>query len=346
MKPPVEPLTPIPTEARDAYFEYRFALGAPDIEVAGLALRVSDVLQLDPLAYEEARQELLADVWASIVSECDEASVRRLRTLATLIPKGGAIPFVGAGVSSASGYLGWADFLCSLCRDPDEIEAARARIRAGQFDLLASEIRDRLGKNAFDEALQVFDAQHPPSELALLVVSTFRQGVVTTNFDSVLERAFELVDERFSVIEGSGNWSGWAREAPYLTRPLLKLHGHFRRPLHRVLLAEEYASAYGAGGPVTRDMTHLLRSSCLVFIGCSLTADLTLARAKELQENDGGDVLPQHFAFLQTPDSELAAREKFLTERGIFPIWYPNEAGDHILLSDMLWALRCEVELG
>jgi hypothetical protein len=345
MKPPVEPLTPISTEARDAYFEYRFALGAPDVEIAGLTLRVSDVLQLDPLAYEEARRELLNEVWANLISECDDASVRRLRTVANLLPKGGAVPFVGAGVSCASGYPGWADFLRSFCRDTDELDAAQARINLGQFDVLASEIRDRIGKNAFDEALDVFDAHYAPSELALLVVSTFRQGIVTTNFDSVLERALELVDERFSTIEGSGNWSGWAREAPYLARPLLKLHGHFRRPLHRVLLTDEYASAYGAGGPVARDISHLLRASCLVFVGCSLTSDWTLLRAKELQDSDGGDSLPRHFAFLEKPDADLADRENFLTDRGIFPIWYPNDDGDHIWLTDMIWALRCEVEL-
>lgn len=345
MKPPVEPLTPIPTDERDSYFEFRFALETDDVEVAGIHVRVSDVLQLDPLAYGEARRELLGALAQQIEDNCDEKSVRRLRRLTGLISVGGVVPFVGAGVSRGAGYPDWAGFLRSLCHSPEEEAQAEEFLRKGAYELLASSIRQRLGGNGFDEALDVFEADHPPSELAFLIASTFRDGVITTNFDTVMERAFDQVDERITTVQGSGNWSGWASEGYSEPRPLLKLHGHFRRTINRVLLQEEYDSAYAQGGTVRRDLSHLLRSRCLLFIGSSLGPDRTMALAHELQNAEPEGSLPRHYAFLPEPDSGRVQREAFLNERGIFPIWYPNDDGNHVVLTDMLWVLKSEIEM-
>jgi hypothetical protein len=52
--------------------------------------------------------------------------------------------------------------------------------------------------------------------------------------------------------------------------------------------------------------------------------------------------MPRHYAFLPVAD-ERVSREKYLAERSIFPIWYPNEDGGHAMLSHILWWLNSEV---
>ena len=74
-------------------------------------------------------------------------------------------------------------------------------------------------------------------------------------------------------------------------------------------------------------MKYVLRANTFLFIGCSLSQDRTMQLMLSLA-NEVLD-LPHHFAFLPTPknDDERKARQKFLADRSIFPIWYPD--GEH-----------------
>jgi len=68
----------------------------------------------------------------------------------------------------------------------------------------------------------------------------------------------------------------------------------------------------------------------LLFLGCSLTVDLTLTCIQEYVNEEGHDHLPKHYAFLAEPDldEERIQRQKKLSECHIYPIWYPQDAHD------------------
>ena len=69
----------------------------------------------------------------------------------------------------------------------------------------------------------------------------------------------------------------------------------------------------------------------MLFLGCSLGRDRTVGLIEEVSRTDAH--MPNHYAFLQKPTSEsdLIDREDFLTERGIFPIWYDLPHDDAIM---------------
>jgi hypothetical protein len=323
---------------RDSYFEAKVRERFEALEFAGSSFDPVDVLVLDPEAYRELRLEFHTAIQEQLVERLDVDSRRRLEEVIDALPKGGVVPVIGAGMSVPSGYPSWSGFLrdCALDRiDPTEVEAL---LESGEYEALASRVRDALGPNSFEERMAVFGLTHEPSEALLAAVQLFSSGhFVTTNFDALLEAACGELQIDLQVIEGCANWSGWSGEViDARAHILLKLHGHYKRPVARVLLESEYMDAYSSGGAVRRDLETLLMHRSLVFLGASLTSDRTMQLAGELIAARPPGTSPRHHAFLPA-SRRTPARETFLGERGIFAIWYPDEDGQHGALGDLLW---------
>jgi len=114
-------------------------------------------------------------------------------------------------------------------------------------------------------------------------------------------------------------------------RFLLKLHGDCRRTDTRVLLTAEYEAAYGPGMIIRNELTLLYQTNHLLCVGCSLGPDRTIKLIEEVAKIGGN--MPKHYAFLPLPntDAERLNREIFLTERGIYPIWYDGAHDSSIM---------------
>lgn len=326
---------------RDTYFELKVRERFLSVPMGDFFFDPSEVLLLDRDAYRELKIGMLSDVQSDVVDQLDGESQRRLYEVLAAIPKGGVVPVFGAGMSVPSGYPGWSQFLLDLAHDIIDLDDVRSAIDAGDFELVASSLREALGPNSFEERMAVFGRAASPSEVLLLAVDLFSRGhFVTTNFDSLIEEVCRLLELELKTVEGCDKWSGWSGEIHDVSnRVLLKLHGHFRRPNGRVLLAEEYETAYSDNGPVRRDLKTLFESKSLVFMGASLRDDRTMRLAQELVSAKPPGASPRHHAFLPRTDRSTE-RESFLGERGIFAIWYPDELGDHAVLGDLLWWAR------
>ena len=154
----------------------------------------------------------------------------------------------------------------------------------------------------------------------------FDKLVLTTNLDDLVERMYERRGKQFSHILAGHKIGEYRKVKATSERVLLKFHGDCRARDGRVLGKTEYEEAYANGSPVREELTTIYRTHSLLFLGCSLGPDRTIGLLAEVAKLDLG--MPKHYAFLQQPnnDSVLQKRERFLTDRGIFPIWYP---GDH-----------------
>jgi len=328
----------IDVRQRDSYFEMKVRERFDPIPFAGSSFDPMDVLVLDPEAYRELRLQFYSEVQEDVVDQLDPDSRRRLQEVLDAIPKGGVVPIFGAGMSVPSGYPTWSGFLrqCAAGRlDAGEVDELLA---LGEFEILASRVRDSLGPNTFEERMAIFGLARRPSEALSVAVELFSDGhFVTTNFDPLIEATCAELELELQTIEGCDNWSGWSSEI-YDTkkRILLKIHGHFRRPGGRVLLEAEYVNAYSPTGAVRRDLETLLMHRSLVFLGASLSGDRTMQLAGELLSGKQPGTSPRHHAFLPVT-SRSPERESFLGERGIFAIWYPNDDGQHRSLGELLW---------
>jgi len=111
----------------------------------------------------------------------------------------------------------------------------------------------------------------------------------------------------------------------------LKLHGDCRRPDTRVLLTTEYEEAYVSDGAVHEELALLYKKNSMLFLGSSLGSDRTVQLIAEIAREDTH--MPKHFAFLAFPSDkdEYKNREHFLTQHGIYPIWYNNSHDESIM---------------
>jgi hypothetical protein len=204
-------------------------------------------------------------------------------------------------------------------------------------DLIASATNHNLLSERVEHTLRVDDLGIISGAVRLLP-AVFPDLVITTNLDDVLEQHYRVCGVEFSEVLSGQEIARYRGLKTPMQRFLLKLHGDCRRPETWVLRKGEYETAYAPGSVVCEELTLLYRSNRLLFLGCSLGPDRTVGLIAEVARSDKS--MPRHFALLPLPDSSPARveRENFLTERGIYPIWYdgPHDECMLALLAGLL----------
>lgn len=307
-----------------------------------------EILREDEAAYRTEFNRWLDEVWSR-----DQTRLRnrllglpgnagRFSDLQQAIQREQVIPFIGSGMSAPSGYPTWSELLRQVrlhtTLEADELEDL---LSSNKFEEAATALAANTTRRLFDEriehGLRVGDPAGIQGPVSLLPGVPHRV-VITTNLDDVLEFVFSESESSFDHVLSGVDLSRYRTLKDPRSRFLLKIHGDCRRPESRVLTAEEYESAYSSGGPPREELALLFRTSSLLFLGCSLGPDRTVRLIQEIARVDGH--IPKHFAFLQAPEPDLERIQKeiFLTERGIFPIWYdgPHDECITALLAGLL----------
>jgi len=239
-------------------------------------------------------------------------------------------------MSVASGCPTWSDLLRKIRTftkvNKDSLEKL---LRIGVFeeaaDLLASGTNPNLLNERVEHDLRVDDPKQI-SGAVRIIPALFPNLAITTNLDDVLEQFFLLCEMPFAQVLAGVDISRYRHLKNLNERFLLKLHGDCRHPETRVLLSSEYNDAYGVGRVNREELSLLYRSNNILFVGCSLGSDRTVELFYEIMKGDRNS--PKHYAFLKVPDPDeyRVERENFLSERGIYPIWYDQDHDTSLLL--------------
>lgn len=245
--------------------------------------------------------------------------------------KSGAVtPFVGAGMSTPSGYPGWTNFLRQQRRQTQISEPQLEElISKGLYEEAAQQISDAMGVG-FSEAVDAaFGCSRDLSGPVEMLPYVFDGCVVTTNFDNVLERCFSNAAMPFSEKLAGCESQEIRRSMAANIKFLLMLHGKATSGRGRTLTRSEYDAHYVGEITLAKTIKAFCNSKSLLFLGCSLTVDRTLSEIRQYVNEEGHDQLPKHYAFLAAPttDEERLERQQCLAECHIYPIWYP--AGCH-----------------
>ena len=242
------------------------------------------------------------------------------------------VPFVGAGLSKSMGFPSWPAFLTTLAKECGT----------------STQVADLLQRNAYEEAAELVEQAFGPTLFHNRVRHTFGKAksdacvlkgavlalpelaagpVVTTNFDRVIERVFEEAGAAFEHVAW-GSQVDHMRQALQENAPfLLKLHGDSEERTGRVLTRSEYDRHYGPTDPagLRAQLARAFQGRTFLFIGCSLAADRTMTVLADVLEQASG---LEHFALVERPDDDAVffARQRWLSEHAILPIWYPNGA--------------------
>ena len=238
-------------------------------------------------------------------------------------------------MSVPSGLPTWVDFLMRV-RDFTQCSMAELQrlINSSSFeeaaDLLASGTNPRLLAERIEHDLRISNPDVINGPICLLP-SLFPNLVITTNLDRVLEHLYQSCNMPFGIVLWGKQFADYRRLKDPGGRFLLKLHGDCQDQEGRVLLSHEYEAAYAPNSPSREELTLLYRQYSLLFLGCSLGSDRTVRLLEDVAAADSS--MPRHYALLAKPEDENDenSREQFLTERGIFPIWYDLSHEDAIM---------------
>ena len=291
-----------------------------------------EVLRDDKDAYRSEFDRWLNQVWVPEQRERREQILllhgnrKRFSDLRDAVARQQVVPLVGSGMSVPSQLPTWSNLLRSMRRYTNIAEADLEQLLFNsQFeeaaDLVASGSNKRLLDERVEHDLRLEDPDRVDGPVRLLP-AIFPRLVLTTNLDEVLETVFLKGEAAFESVLAGGDICRFRQLKDTRRRFLLKLHGNCRDASSRVLLTREYEAAYAPGSGTREELTLLFRSNNILFLGCSLGPDRTVGLIHHVA---GGDSqMPRHYALLplSNGDDLPVDREQFLTERGIYPIWY------------------------
>ncbi len=250
----------------------------------------------------------------------------RYRDLVDAVKREQVIPLVGSGMSVTSGLPTWAQFLVRTGQyaqcDPSELDQL---VSSSAFeeaaDLLADHMPQALFAERVEHNLRIDNVDSLGGSVCLLP-NLFPNLVVTINLDNVLENLYYWYEIPFAHTLSGRDIARYRQLKNPKGRFLIKLHGDCNDQQGRVLLSREYDEAYAEDSSIREEIALLYRNNSVLFLGCSLGPDRIVRLVHEIAGEDLN--MPKHFAFLENPvnDDHRLARESFLTERGIFPIWY------------------------
>lgn len=257
------------------------------------------------------------------------------------------VPFVGAGISVGGGFPTWANHLRQQGRTAGIAgEQVDTWLAQGEFEQVIEHIEQAHGRDVFSQEIRdVFGKRGSIQEITLLISEIFRDTLITTNYDQLLEQVFDTgPDDEVQVINGVT-----AMEAPAPNKiTIIKMHGDIKSPARCILGKMQYDQAYGEekldfDRPIPKMLRYFFANNSLLFVGCSLKNDRTIQVFREVKALAGDYSFPQHFSIEQAPDDikSLVARNIELAKLGITAIWYPR--AKHEQVETILRCIRNEL---
>jgi len=205
-------------------------------------------------------------------------------------------------------------------------------------------MRERI-RTAVRRALMPPDGADLSSHLALLELSRDQEGqsrVVTTNFDTLFERAW--LEKHGTVISSHAN-SAMPQPKAFGFRGVLHLHGRLAdakaelklRETEFVLTSAEFGDAYLRSGWASRYVYDLVRAHTVVLVGYEAD-DPPMRYLLEVLESDRERFsdLRKVFAFAPSEPAKERLTAELWKAKGVEPILYRPNGNDHSPLYDTL----------
>lgn len=267
-----------------------------------------------------------------------DRNATRFDQLCNRLETGDVVPFIGAGLSQPGGFPTWKDHLRQQWRTANlPAEDVEALLAAGEYEDIVARIEQLRSRQVFVQELRdAFDRNGMLPSSLYLVAELFRDTLITTNYDRLIEQSFDVG----SGLQVEVLTPATVRQAPDAGKvTVIKLHGDIQAPGGCILSKDQYDAAYGADGidlskDIPQALEYYFRNSSLLFLGCSLNQDRTIRVFEAIRASLPQDApdFPQHFSIEQCPaDQEsLAARNEALLAIGITPIWFPADEFDFV----------------
>lgn len=245
------------------------------------------------------------------------------------------VPFIGAGVSAAYGYPTWKELLEELAVDylkPDEREnldddavnlldyAQKIVSYAGKFNIVVENMRGIYNK-----------CSKKKSEIGYILVKSFSNNIVTTNYDTVLENAIKNTNDKSMLVLLPDQREKMTEAIKKNLSSILKMHGSIDEASSIIFSSSQYENAYGTEKvdmqkAIPWFLSCIFNGKSVLFIGCSLSQDRTMEVLSAcLDKNE----YIKNYAIVGQPidENKKVEQNRQLSALGIVPIYYPE--GDY-----------------
>ncbi|MGH8551356.1 MAG: SIR2 family NAD-dependent protein deacylase [Methylococcales bacterium] len=269
--------------------------------------------------------------------------------------------FAGSGLSrqarnaEGNGPPSWEELLilmvdwCEKRRDYfDDARTAgdlRSAIRKGRLLVAAQEILERLD-NSFGSCLGECLGKYEPSRAHLLAVGIDWLAILTTNYDQLLERAWELAgrNQRLEVISNPkcANELGRANELLGREAFLMKLHGEIRHPGEIIFGYRQYRGLVHDGAVYKEWLGQILKMYTVLFVGFG-ARDPDLMHVIDRVAAYYPHRTPRHYLLVSEEESSLFERKRLRKDCGIVCLTYERDA-EHKGVERFLERLRDKVQ--
>jgi hypothetical protein len=202
--------------------------------------------------------------------------------------------FVGAGISRAAGYVDWKQLLKEIAEELGlDVDRESDLIALAQFHVNYHNGRDRINQLLIDEFLE--DAQLTLTHQ--LIASLPIETVWTTNYDDLLEMAFQNIKKRIDVKRRAEDFAT-TRLRTDVT--IYKMHGDKTAPSEAILTKDDYETYDTKREIFTISLKGDLVKKTFLFIGFSFTDPnimYLLGLVKQLLEGNSR----KHYCILRAP---------------------------------------------
>lgn len=247
-------------------------------------------------------------------------------------------PFIGAGLSVPFGYPCWREYLerqTSKVLEEDVQQKIKDIFKSDnvhKYEIVAQLLSDYRGERNFQADVvaefgknRLFNSKFTNTSVYLLPL-LFEGLVLTTNYDKVLETAYNLHNCAFDVVAHPGHHTLLnASLSGFTNRVLYKFHGDISEEDSLVLTGKSYDHAYDPGGVLVKDLKRCFIQTRLLFLGCSLEEDRTMELLHMVLEPG-----ITHYAFLSCKIEDRAEKIRRLDKLGIRAIIFPDGMYDSV----------------
>lgn len=257
-----------------------------------------------------------------------------MAALASEVRERRTILFVGSGVSAKLGLPTWEDFIARLGEElgfePHEFLGLSQDFRSlAEYYRLERGSIDALCRKMARE-WQVDDATLDGSEVHRLLVSFDCPLIYTTNYDHLLERAYERSGRRFNKVVTAADI---AQSDPALPT-IVKFHGDLDDPPSVVLAETDYFRRLAFDEPLDIKLAADALARAVLFVGYSVSdinLRLLLYRLRRIWLESGDEKSrPRSYVHITPPNP---VQERILGSWDVVPLTTANGEGATDVLS-------------
>lgn len=219
------------------------------------------------------------------------------------------ILFVGAGVSANSNLPNWGELINSFSV---ELKTAGNDIEQEDYLKVAQYYYNIFGKNRYLAKIdEIFsnESKARPNELHEYIAKINPSHIITTNFDTLLEKQFSKSISKYNVISKDIDIP-YAQSEKYL----IKMHGDLKTK--NIVLKEDDYLDYQMNFPMISTLIQsLMLNHTVLFIGYSLKDSTFNSIFRLVQKNLSGDAKKAYF---YTPIEYSQIEKDYYKKRGIY----------------------------